>query len=63
MAKRKRKASGKALFGKSSQVVSTKALPKLSDIKVPKGGLMSPSLRSDLGNIPGLAPSRPKGKR
>jgi len=33
-------------------------LPKLSDIKVPKGGLMNPSLRKDIGNVRGLSPAR-----
>ncbi len=25
---------------------------------VPKGGLLDPSLRRDIGNVPGLAPTR-----
>jgi len=60
MAKRKRKVSRKPLLGRTPSVVKTKALPKLSDLNVPEGGLMNPSLRSDFANIPGLAPSRGK---
>ena len=32
-----------------------KALPTLKSIKVPKGGLLSKSLRRDIGKVPGLA--------
>ncbi len=36
----------------------TGRLPILSDVSVPKKGLMDPSLRRDIGNIPGLAPTK-----
>ena len=37
---------------------SNRRLPRLGDIQIPKEGLLDPSLRRDIGSIPGLAPAK-----
>ena len=32
--------------------------PGLGGVRIPKGGLLDPSLRRDIGNVPGLAPAK-----
>ena len=32
--------------------------PGLVGVRIPKGGLLDPSLRRDIGNVPGLAPAK-----
>ncbi len=45
--KPKKVSGGRSLVGKP--------LPTLSDLKVPKKGLLDPSLRKDMGKIKGLS--------
>jgi len=50
---RKRKRGKKGMKG----VLAGKGFPTLGDLEktIPKGGLLAPSLRKDVGKIPGLA--------
>jgi len=62
MAKRKRAKTKKRvrsmLPGTSAKGLRTGRLPRLGDLKVPTRGLLDPSLRRDIGDIPGLAPTK-----
>ena len=57
MAKKKRKVLKKRQSS-SPGIPKYGKLPTLGDLKVPKEGLLDPRLRSDIGNVPGLALSR-----
>ena len=62
MAKRKRAKAQKRVHrpvpGTGARGLRSGRLPRLSDISIPKKGLLEPSLRKDIGDVPGLAPTK-----
>jgi len=61
MAKKKRAKARKRvrqmLPGTSAKGLRT-GFPRIGDLKIPEKGLLDPSLRRDIGDIPGLAPTK-----
>lgn len=59
MAKKKRKSTKRV--SRVRRVIpgtARKGFPTLDEIPVPEGGLLNPALRRDIGDVPGLAPTK-----